>query len=334
MGIYSEMKVINNIETIYLGGGTPSILFPGYIAEILNSVYKYFDICTDAEITIEVNPGSVDDQKLAIYRSCGINRISVGVQSFIERDLVFLKRIHNVRDTENTLNLILKYGFENFSMDLIFSIPGSSMNDLEYNMNKIIEFNPQHISAYSLIFEEGTGLYIKWKNGEIEKVSEKDEAEMYLYIMQFFEENGYNHYEISNYARKGYECKHNINYWNHTDYLGIGPSSHSYIKRKRWWNFRDIRKYFSLIDRNIVPVEGSENIVDDTLLSEIILLGLRSTGIDLKKVEEDFHIDFYHKNQLIIKDLIENGFIYLDYPILLLTKKGFLVCDEICRKLM
>jgi oxygen-independent coproporphyrinogen-3 oxidase len=331
--LFSEKNFLSNVETVYFGGGTPSIIPDKYIDEILNIIHKSFTIKKNAEITIEVNPGTVSRTVLETYCKIGINRISIGVQSFIQRELDFLQRIHTTEEAEKTIVSARESGFENISIDLIYAIPSGTFEDWKKNLKKTIEYNPDHISAYSLIYENGTELY-NWKfNNKIVPVSEETEAEMYDYTMNFLEDNKYYHYEVSNYAKPGYECRHNKNYWNHSEYLGFGPSSHSYINRTRWWNFKDLNEYVSILNNNCLPIEGKEDIDDHTLLEEKVYLGLRSEGVNLGELKNQFNVDFYEKNKNIIDDLVKNGYIEMKNSGISLTKKGFLVCDEICKRL-
>jgi oxygen-independent coproporphyrinogen-3 oxidase len=330
----SEKKYFSEIQTIYFGGGTPSKIPAVRIEEILNQINKYFTLNTKAEISIEVNPGSITKTSLKQYKEFGINRLSIGIQSFIQKELNFLERIHTVGEAQEAILSARESGFSNISIDLIYAIPNSSVENWKYNLKTALKFEPSHISAYSLIFEEGTRLFDEMKQNRIISVSEENEAEMYEFTMGFLQKNGYNHYEVSNYAIPGFECNHNKNYWNFSNYLGLGPSAHSYIDKKRWWNFRDIKKYISLLDENLLPVDSYEHITDEMALREMIFLGLRSAGIDLVKIKNEFNIDFYQKNRNIIENLLSGGYIELKDQQITLTDNGFLVCDEICKKLI
>jgi oxygen-independent coproporphyrinogen III oxidase len=332
IALYNEKENLSSIETIYLGGGTPSIIPLKYISEIFDLLFRSFKVDKDAEISIEVNPGTASEESLKSYLGMGINRISTGVQSFIQKELDFLKRIHSVSKAEQTLLSARENGFENISLDLIYAIPSSTIKDWEYNLTKAVEFNPEHISAYSLIYEEGTPLYKMSLANKVDVIPEEEEASMYEYTMNFLIKNGYNHYEVSNYAKPGFECRHNMNYWNHTEYIGFGPASHSFMNRKRWWNYKQLDRYIQMLSKGDLPVENMEFIDDHTFLEEKIYLGLRSGGINQEELKRKFNIDFFKKNENIITEYMDNEYIMIKNGIIRLTDKGFLLCDELCSR--
>jgi oxygen-independent coproporphyrinogen III oxidase len=332
--IYHEKNYFSEVQTIYFGGGTPSIIEHRYIHEILEHLNKYYSINSNAEISIEANPGSITKETLIKYKEYGINRISIGIQSFIQKELDFLERIHSVKEAKEAILTAKDSGFDNVSLDLIYAIPFASLDDWKYNLDTALSFEPKHISAYSLIFEEGTRLYNDMLEKKIRPIEEEIEAQMYEYAIRFLDSNKYNHYEVSNYALSGFECQHNKNYWNFSNYIGLGPSAHSFVNRSRHWNFRDLRNYISSLNQNIPPVESMEYINNEMLLEEIVFLGLRSNGIDLDKIKKEFDVDFYEKNRNIIDDLLNSGYIKSENRKILLTEKGFLICDEICKKLI
>ena len=333
-----HLKSINypdrKIDTIYIGGGTPSTLSNDKIERILKAIDKNFIKNSDVEITIECNPNSLNKEKLSFYKQAGINRISLGVQSFIDKDLKFLQRLHNLKEAresiENTINTV----FNNFNIDLIYAIPNTSISDIEYNLYEILKYNPPHISAYSLIYEEGTPLYDDFISNKIEKINENLESEMYSFIISYLESSGYLHYEVSNYSLKGFESKHNSKYWQHKEYLGFGPAAHSFVNNERLWNYSDLKKYVFSLKNNTLPIENYEILTDKMYFEEMIFLGLRSFGINIKKINEKFNIDFLKEKENIIANLMENNFIRIDNDHIYLTKKGFLLCDEICLKLI
>ena len=330
--LYLEKFKSKDIETIYFGGGTPSIIKPNYIEHILNDISRHYSINSQCEITIECNPNSVDKEKLNFYKNIGVNRISLGVQSFNDSELLFLQRLHNATDARNSIELV--YGlFDNLSVDLIYAIPNSNIETVRNNLKELLAFKPKHISAYGLIYESNTRLTKANINGEFNRIDEELNAEMYQLVMSYLQNNGYIHYEVSNYCLPNFESKHNSNYWNHTEYIGFGPSAHSFINNKRFSNYYDIQKYIDSLRSNILPIEFEEIITDDILFEEYIFLSLRNRGIDLKKINKRFEIDFLNNKKNIINLLLNDGYLFIEDNFIKLTDKGFLICDEICSKL-
>ena len=232
-----ENKKIENpkkVTTIYIGGGTPSLIPENYIVKIINTVKSRFKIEESAEITIEVNPGTVTEKKLVAYKNVGINRISIGLQSAEDRILKLIGRIHNYQTFLSTYNLTRNIGFENINVDLMLAIPTQTKGELLNTLNKVIELKPNHISLYSLIVEENTEIKKALEVGNLEYVDEKVEREMYWKTQRILEKNGYFHYEISNFAKRGFESKHNMDCWNQEEYIGFGIAAHSYINNKRF----------------------------------------------------------------------------------------------------
>ncbi|HRS01303.1 MAG TPA: radical SAM family heme chaperone HemW [Bacteroidota bacterium] len=316
-----------DIDTIYFGGGTPSLINPDYLEKILNQIGKFYKISDDTEITLEVNPGTIDQKYLADYKSLGINRLSIGVQSFIESELQFLQRIHTVQESINTFNLARKIGFYNISLDIIYNLPNQSINNVEYNINKVIELSAEHISAYSLIYESGTPLQKAVKQGKIVPLDEKIEENAFMFIIDKLEDSGYEQYEVSNFAKCGKKSRHNSKYWNYEPYIGFGPSAHSFIYPIRHWNSRSINKYIELLDRNKLPIQGDERITLDKEIEEKIMLGLRSGGIDIDEFSTKYQINIIH----LLNDIYPNydELIQISKGKAKLTKRGYLLSDEI-----
>jgi oxygen-independent coproporphyrinogen III oxidase len=322
------------IETIYFGGGTPSLLEPKQVDKILSVVNNNFKVRGGAEITFEVNPGTVDEQKLSDYKQIGINRLSIGIQSLDEKDLVFLTRIHNAADALRCYESARTSGFENISIDLIFGLPTQTINSWQKVLDQATGLKPQHISAYNLIVEEGTPLFRLVDTKQISKQSEDIETQMFEDTISNLTSAGYRHYEVSNYALPDFESRHNNNYWNYTNYFGFGPSAHSFLDGKRWWNVRSIFSYYSRIDNGILPVEGEETLDRSQQISELIMLGLRSKGVNIFKLKNDLDFDFLKTFDETINLLIETRLGTLNGEYFSLTKKGILISDEISRKLI
>ncbi len=332
--MYADYGKKEEIETIYFGGGTPSLLQSQNIINILHIFKKTFSIQTDAEITIEVNPGTVNEEKLKLYRETGINRISIGVQSFNAEDLKYLTRIHSVEQAIQTIQDARSCGFENLSLDLIFAIPPQSLLTWRMNLDRAINFNPDHISVYSLTIEEGTPLGRLVNQKEIIPMPTDNEAAMYELTMEYLQENGYEHYEVSNFAKPGFKSKHNCNYWNHSNYLGFGPSAHSFWGNKRWWNYSDIYFYSNKLQNGKFPIEGSEVLDKKQQLEEAIMLGLRIGEVDFRLLELRFGGDYYKEFETTLKHFVSGYLITLENQVLKLTDKGFLLCDEIGKRLI
>ena len=326
----SDFTETSCFDTIYFGGGTPSLLKVSQVEKILNSLYKNFQISPNAEVTIEANPGTVDKEKLFSFKEVGINRLSFGVQSFFDEDLKFLGRIHTSKDAIECVKFAFEAGFENINIDLIFGLPGQSVKDWVKNLHKAIELGVPHISAYNLIVEKGTPLYELVRNDKVKLPDENEQAEMYEMTMETLEGAGYIHYEVSNYAYEGFECRHNLKYWEYENYIGFGPSAHSFWANKRWWNVANLDKYLRAIGLDKLPIANFEILDSEKMMEEFIYLGLRSTGIDLNKFRAKFGFDFLDAEiREELNELEKLGFVEVDNFKVKLTRKGFSVCDEI-----
>lgn len=311
------------ITTIYIGGGTPSYIDCSYIKHILDKLHKIFNITERIETTIEVNPGTVDKYKLQMYKDIGINRLSIGLQSTNDNLLKQIGRIHTYKQFEDTYNLAREVGFDNINVDLIFALPSQTLDDVKETTNTILNLNPEHISTYSLILEEGTKLFCEQERYEFPEDSV--ERQMYWYIKNTLEEHGYIHYEISNFAKKGFYSKHNMSYWRQKEYIGFGLAAHSYIDKRRFSNTVNIEEYIN----NILNDKHEENICiqevqsDEDVLKEYIMLGLRTyEGIDLKYASYKFNIDVLEKFKYEIEKLESQGLIVVNDKFMKLTKKG------------
>lgn len=331
---YGDFAQRDSIETIYIGGGTPSLLAAQDMKKILVHLIQLFSIRADSEITIEVNPGTVDKEKLTAYLNMGINRLSIGVQSFQQDDLQCLTRIHTVNQAVQTIRSAKEVGFKNISIDLIYAIPNQTLSSWKENLEHAIKFEPQHISAYSLIVEENTPLAQMVKSKAISPVDLELEAAMYAYTMERLNRAGYDHYEISNYAKPGFQSKHNCNYWNHTNYLGFGPSAHSFWDGKRWWNVADLLSYCEKLSSECTPIAGSETLTIKELFNEAVMLGLRSGELTLREIELKYKIDLAALWNSVLKEMTANGYLTIEKDVIRLTDRGFLLCDSITERLL
>lgn len=323
----------NNVEfdTIFFGGGTPSLLSTKQIESILNTVYKEYNISSKSEISIECNPEDLDNYNLKELKQVGINRLSIGIQSFIDKELNFLTRNHTAKQAENVI-LKANDNFKNISVDFIYSLPKQTKDEVEYSLDKLIELNIPHISAYTLIFEEKTLLYKQLMKKAVSQNSNDLEAKLYEFVSDKLTTEGYNQYEISNFAKEGYESKHNLKYWEYDNYLGFGPSSHSFFENKRWENFRSIQKYKESLENNQLPIAKKEILNKNEMISEFIMLALRSKGVKLKKYKKIFEEDFYAKYEKAIKELMLNDYAVMNADKFKLNESGYAIADEIIAK--
>lgn len=332
-------EIHDPIETIFFGGGTPSLLSLHQFESIFAHINKHFQITSNAEITCESNPGTVELGKLKEFRSVGFNRISFGIQSFHDDDLKFLTRIHSAEEAERAIESAYRAGFENVSCDLIFALPNQTPKRWEENLRRAIALKPKHISAYALIVEEQTPLATMVKNKLVAPLPDEEDAALYEMTIETLTAQGYEQYEVSNFAQSGFQSRHNINYWNHADYIGFGPSAHSFVKNssysgKRWWNVRSIQSYCEMLNRNEFPIVGSEEIDRKKFFTEEIFLGLRSSGIDLKKLYSLYGEDVFSVKQNEIAEMQDEGLLTQKNNIITLTSKGYAICDEIAGKLI
>jgi oxygen-independent coproporphyrinogen-3 oxidase len=324
----------NHFTSIYFGGGTPSLMDVRYISEIIEHLYKNFSFSEIPEITLETNPGTVNRDKLKDFFSAGINRLSIGIQSFHEDDLKFLTRIHDKATAINTVYNAADAGFENINADLIFNLPGQTKRKWLDNLKTTVTLPVKHISAYSLILERGTILNKMVIDGKV-KISEEDyDAELYEATIGFLESESFSQYEVSNFSKEGFECIHNKAYWEHRDYLSFGPSAHSFVNGKRWWNFSGLRKYISEIEKNSNAVAGSEIVTNDQSFDEYIMLALRSSGINLTELQMKFGDAWLKNKSDYLSKLQRHNLLTITEDNIRLTRSGYAVCDEILSEIL
>ena len=322
INLYADNIENKNIRTIYIGGGTPSILKPKQVEEILNTIYKNFYINNTIEVTMEANPESLNEEKIKKYSSLGINRLSLGVQSFLNEELNFLGRIHNVKESVEKIKIIKKY-FDNFNLDIIFALPEQKFEDFQYNLNQLLNINPPHISLYNLQIEKNTKLYDLLSIGEIEHIEEELDYKMYNYAVKKFKEKGYIHYEISNFAKKDYESEHNLIYWKYQPYLGLGPSAHGFNGEKRYYNIPAYNQYVNLLENKQFPIQEVINLSKKELISEMMFMGLRLTeGVSKTAFKDRFNLSIKEVYEDTIKKLKRDNLIQENNNKIYLTKKG------------
>ena len=320
------------VDTVFIGGGTPSILEEKYIGQILDTLRSTARISDDAEITIECNPGTLTMEKLEAYKDADINRISLGLQSANDEELKTIGRIHNFEEFKKSFNLARLAGFNNINVDIMSALPGQTLNSYKETLARVITLNPEHISAYSLIVEDETPLKDRVENGEVALPSEDEEREMYYYTKEFLEKTGYKRYEISNYAKDGYECRHNIGYWKRVEYLGFGIGAASLFKGERFSNTSDINRYMHVLEKEDVMNadevwkalnENIETLTQKDEMEEFMFLGLRMTdGVSKSDFKKIFNCDIEAVYGNVIEKLANQNLIKEAGDLITLTDKG------------
>lgn len=323
MEFYKEEFKDKYFDTVFFGGGTPSILKIDELRKLVNYMFENFNIKKDAEITIECNPGTINKEKLKAIKEMGINRLSIGLQATQNYHLKSIGRIHTYEEFEKNYYDAIDVGLTNINVDLMYALPNQKEEEWKETLDKIIKLNPSHISAYSLILEEGTKLYDMYENNEFNLLDEDTDIDMYEYTINTLKKHGYSQYEISNYAKKGKECKHNIIYWKCDNYLGLGPGASGYINDIRYSNIEDLNEYNNKINQNIKPISEENKLSEKDKIEEFIFMGLRmNEGINLEVFKERFKIDFYELYKEVLDKLLERELIKLDKFNLSLTQKG------------
>lgn len=323
------------VETIYFGGGTPSVLKVTEINTILNKIALHFSIEKDCEITLEANPDDLtDDYLLSITEDAPINRLSIGIQSFHDKDLKLMNRRHNADEAYESIRRAIRFDFRNISVDFIYGIPGSSVAELEKNLDRLFDFDIQHISAYHLTIEPGTVFYKKAEKGAIKPVSDEEGYNQFEKLIGKLGEKGFIHYEISNWAREGYFSRHNTNYWKRKPYLGLGPSAHSYNLVSRRWNISNVKRYIESI-QNGCPVFEEEILTPADHYNEYLLTSLRTMwGANLDEVKNNFGELAAEKLIDKSKKYIISGHMIRKAQMLKLTNAGYFISDTIISDLM
>lgn len=320
------------VETIYFGGGTPSLLSNDELQFIIDAVYKYYQVSEDPEITLEANPDDLSKDRIVKLSKSRINRLSIGIQSFFEDDLKLMNRAHNANEAKACLEEATKH-FNNISLDLIYGIPGASNEQWLKNIEMALSFNVPHISSYALTVEPKTALASFIKKGEIDNVNDEQAHEQFHLLKDKLEASAFVHYELSNFGKDGYFSKNNSAYWQGKSYLGIGPSAHSFNGKQRGWNVKNNSKYIKSIEQNELPIE-IETLTETDQYNEYVMTGLRTIwGVSIKKVENDFGSDY--KDYLIeqAEVFINQQLLYIDKAHLRVTKKGQFLCDGIASEL-
>lgn len=327
---YSEKySYTHSFNTIYFGGGTPSYMEPDYIAKIIDYLKQKFTVSEYAEISLETNPGTVDRAKLKNFIEAGINRISIGIQSFDPDELKFLTRIHDKETAIKTVESAYSAGLENISVDLIFNLPNQSKEKWKANLETAVSLPIKHISAYSLILEQGTILNKMVLDGKVKMQNEDYDADLYEFTIDFLGKHEFRQYEVSNFAKEGYQCIHNNAYWRYKDYLSLGTSAHSFMNGERWWNYSSLKMFIAAVENQNNGRVNGERINRNEMIEEYTMLALRSYGLDTLEFIKLFGNDWLEKNSGYINRLIADGFLFGKNNFIKFTPSGYAVCDEI-----
>jgi len=319
------------VDTIYFGGGTPSLLAPSQLDQILSALFDCFEIDEASEITLEINPGSATPEKLRDFRGLGVNRASFGAQTFDEAELAKLGRSHSAADALRTFADLRDAGFTNVSFDLIAGLPGQTLEGWQRNIEQALALQPEHLSFYLLEVHSGTPLAEHIRRG-LQPVPDEDLAGvMYRWMLEQASEAGYEHYEISNLSQPGFHSRHNVKYWTGEPYYGFGCSSHSYDGRDcRWSNERDVRKYVELVDSGVSPIVDEQQLSVNDVRAEALFLGMRMMrGIDVREYRESFGVDLRNEHGEDLDRFCKAGLLEFDGVLLKLTRTGALLSNEV-----
>ncbi len=328
--LYTDEMKYNLIDTIFIGGGTPSCVDYKYISDILSTCRANYNIADDCEISIESNPGTLDIDKLKEYKLIGINRISIGLQAYQSNLLKYLGRRHSPEDFISSVELSKKAGFSNINADVIFGIPGQTMEDWTETLKVLVNLGITHISAYSLKIEEGTKFGNMLENGELIAMEDELDREMYHYAIDYLKKNGFNQYELSNFAKSGFECKHNLTYWKCIDYLGLGAGAHSLLNDLRFSNANSIEDYIKYLEKGEKPVEERFVIDFYDKISEYMFLGLRlAQGVSNSEFQALFNQDMFVKFADSFEELQKNKLIEIDGENVKLTSLGLDLANQV-----
>ncbi len=321
------------VDTIYFGGGTPSLLSPAELEQILQQVFKQFTVNTDAEITLEANPDDISTEKLTYWKNAGINRLSIGIQSFFAEDLQWMNRAHTAEQAKACIQLAQQAGFNNITIDLIYGTPTLTDEKWQQNVATAVSLNIPHISCYALTVEPKTALDKMITLHKMENVNSETQSRQFTQLMQWADDAGFEHYEISNFAKPGFQSRHNSSYWQGKHYLGLGPSAHSFNGHSRQWNIANNALYIKSIEGNVLPVEV-ETLTNTQQLNEYIMIRLRTMeGLSLNEIAARWDINAVHKLRAGAEKYLKNDMMVLNNNSLILTRNGRLFADGIAADL-
>lgn len=327
----AKSKIQIKPASIYFGGGTPSLVSPEHISKLISALTPKPN---EIEITLEANPGTIDLEKMKQYKQFGVNRISIGIQSFDDSVLKAMGRIHQIADNFTGYQAAREAGFDNLGFDLIFGYPNQALESWKETIEQTIRLRPEHISTYGLTIEPDTKLYQQIQTGNNQPLDEETELEMYQYAIDNLTIAGYIHYEISNFALSGRECRHNLNYWDDSDYLGFGAGAHSYLNGERYWNIDSPEEYIQRIKNGQCPRIGSERLEGKRKMAEYSMLALRTMqGLDIKKFYVKFQQEFAEVFKAELPALLDSGLLQQNNEFIQLTEKGILLSNEVFSQL-
>ena len=323
---------IQKLRTLYIGGGTPTALSAPQLAFLLEKLTDKLDLSYLEELTIEANPGDLDEEKIAVLKDSPVNRVSLGVQTFNDRMLKQIGRSHSEKDIYENIANLKKAGFDNISIDLIYALPKQTMEDVKINVAKAIALDIPHMSLYSLILENHTVFMNRMRRGKLPLPKEDLEAEMFEYIIAELEKAGFEHYEISNFSKPGFESRHNLMYWDNAEYYGIGAGASGYVDGVRYKNHGPIRHYLQAVEAGNARVQ-EEVLTLKEKMEEEMFLGLRKkSGVSKKRFEEKFGISFEDQYGAVVSELTEQGLLVPDKEIVRMTKQGLFLGDTVAEK--
>ena len=334
IGLRRDELEVKTLKSLYFGGGTPSILKVDELQSIVDEVLKHFSFDPNIEITLEANPDDLDKNFLKELSKTPFNRLSIGTQSFFDEDLKLMNRAHNSGEAESSIKRAQDFGFENISIDLIYGAPTSNIEIWKQNLAKTIELQVPHVSSYALTIEPKTALHAWISQGKITAPIEAEQHEEFFYMSDFLKDNGFDHYEISNFGKPGFHSKHNSAYWKYQEYLGIGPSAHSYNGRnERSWNIANNQLYINSLNKNALPKE-TELLTEKDQFNEMLMIGLRTIwGVDLSSLQEKFNPDLVEHFQNEIKIKLEDGVLAIENNHLIIPEKHWFLADGIASDL-
>jgi oxygen-independent coproporphyrinogen-3 oxidase len=320
-------------DTVYIGGGTPSVLSPRQIEKILAGIEKSFRLSPKTEFTLEANPGDLDLSLLRSLKNLGINRLNLGIQSFDPQTLAFLGRRHTAEEAIKSMDAAREAGFDPIGLDLIYGVPGQSLGLWRDTLSRVVAFFPEHLSCYQLTLEDDTPLAEGCRRGGFSLAGEDDLLQFFLTTSEMLENSGFIHYEVSNFARGlKHASRHNQKYWDHTPYLGLGPSAHSFSGSARWWNTRSLNDYLKALQAGNLPIEGKEILTREQLRMESWFLALRTRkGVHIEEFNAQYGEDFLSCNSRILKTMQEQGHLVLEDGHLRPTRTGLALADSLAR---
>ena len=334
IGMWSSgSEAFRGMDTIYFGGGTPSALSPEQLGRIIEAAKAYLPVREDAWIFLEANPEDVTLESVLAWRDLGVRTLSLGIQSFDAEALAFLGRRHSPEQARQSVELARGAGFHTVALDLIYGLPGQSVEAWQRTLEAAVSLAPDHISCYQLTIHEGTPFGFRLERGKLAEAPEESQAELFLLTHSFLRDAGWPGYEVSNFARSPeHQSRHNRKYWDHTPYLGVGPSAHSFDGHRRWWNERKIKPYEARIDSGERPIADSEELSTPDLALEALMLEIRTVqGIDLARFQERYGVDLLARNATLIERLSREGLLRMEQGRLVPTLEGFAIADSLAR---